>query len=60
MICCECGKKITIKTSYPAFELAANHAIKERRCNECHENDVRNYTKSIEINPANKYVRYKK
>ena len=61
MNCCECNKIITIATSYPAFEVAANHGIaKRRRCNECHENDVRNYCKSLEIQPAQKYTRYKK
>ena len=56
MNCTDCKKEITLSNSYPYTELAANHGVKDkRRCNECHENDIRNYTKNLEISAAEKY-----
>ena len=57
MLCCDCKKEITMGNSYPIVE---TNQGQERRCNECHENEIRNYTKSLEIKPAQHYVKYKK
>lgn len=55
MNCCTCGKQINNSNSYPAFESDVGRNTSKRRCNECHENDVRNYTKNLEIRAAEKY-----